>query len=97
MGAHFTGLEALLCAGGYLGGLAPLLLRRDWTVAEREQGIRRYCWTYGPLLGLPAVLTLAGGLARHEAPEPGAWLAALLLPGSLAALRYGTRHLTGRE
>ncbi len=86
-GMQFTGIQALLCTAGFVGGLAPLLLRRDWTQAERQRRMRRYCWTYGPPLGLPTMLVLAGGWNGDEPVALGAWLAALLLLGPLASLR----------
>ena len=94
MGAQVTGLEALLWTAGFLAGFAPLLLRRDWTWAERRRRMRRYYWTYGPPFGLPALLVLGAGWGGDQPLTLSAWLAVLLLLSPLALLR--ARFATGR-
>lgn len=88
MGTAVGSTEALFCAAGYLLGMAPLLMRRDWTRGERRQRIRRYCLTYGPCFGLPLLLVLFASVERHEPLPLGVWLALTPVLGSLAALRY---------
>lgn len=94
MGAEVSGVQALLCASGYLLGMAPLLARRDWSRDERVRRLRRYCLTYGPLFGLPVALALFSSVQRHEPLTPGAWLAAAALVGPLALLRSRAGRLT---
>ena len=94
MGTEVGGVEALLCAAGYLLGMAPLLLRRDWTRDERRRRLRRYCLTYAPLFGIPVLLVLLHSIERHQPPALGAWLALLPLLGPLTVLHYRPEWLT---